>query len=424
MKHKIHFMKWFVWGCAAVFYLYEYFLRVAPSVMVDDLMKSFGVNAAAIGVLSAFYFYAYSPMQIPVGMLMDRYGARRLLTFSTFICGVGSLFFCFAPMILVADFGRLLIGMGSAFAFVGIVYVSSTWFPPSQLALLVGLGNSFGMIGAIGGQDLLSFLVDSIGWRLSMFILGGFGFILALIIYIGMKREPKGKKKKLPEAKNFKEVLTNLKFIAANRNSWINGILSLMFYATMSAFAGLWAVPFITKTYAVSKELAALAVSMNFFGWLLGGPLIGFYSDKIHSRRTFLFGAALLSLIALSLIIYMPPMPMALLFILFFLIGIFSSAQLLTFSISIEINPDNARGSAAAFTNFLVSAGGIFMAPLIGYLIDALSSGEMVDGVPVYTTTDFRYGLIVLPISLIITMILCFFLNETPYAKQPQVKAK
>ena len=416
MKKQYSWMGIFVWLCASVFYLYEYFLRVSPSVMVNELMQTFQVNAGAVGLLTALYFYAYSPMQIPVGMMMDRYGARRLLSFATLVCGLGSLLFAVAPNIFVAGVGRLLIGLGSAFAFVGLVYVSSHWFAPALLALLVGLGNSFGMVGAIAGEDLLSILVDSYGWRLSMFVLAIIGLVGALVIFLGVRGENKVEDHQ-PKVTTMKAVLGNLKLIAMNKHSWINGILSLMFYATMSAFAGLWGVPFIIKAYGISKVMAATIVSMNFVGWLFGGPLLGYFSDHIHNRRYFLMGSAFLALLTLSSVIYLPPMPIWLLYTTFFFVGVFSSAQILTFPISIEINPQEARGTAAAFTNFLIAAGGTFLAPLIGYILDSVWDGKMVGGVANYTVQDFRIALCILPISLILTIILAFFLNDSPYKK-------
>ncbi|MDX8431414.1 MAG: MFS transporter [Candidatus Algichlamydia australiensis] len=416
MAKRFTWMGIFVWSCASFFYLYEYFLRVSPSVMVKELMATFQVNAGAIGVLTAIYFYAYSPMQIPVGMLMDRYGARRLLSFAALTCGLGSLLFALAPNLVYAGVGRLLIGLGSSFAFVGIVYVSSHWFAPALLALLVGLGNSFGMIGAIAGEDLLSILVNEFGWRQSMFVLAIIGLIGTAIIFLGVRGESKAGHHE-PKATSLKAVFDNFKLIARNKHSWINGIMSLTFYATMSAFAGLWGIPFIVQAYGISKVLAATIVSMNFVGWLFGGPILGYFSDRIHNRRLFIIASAFLALLTLLAIIYLPPMPIWLLYTTFFFVGIFSSAQILTFPISIEINPEEAKGTAAAFTNFLVAAGGTFLAPLIGYLLDSTWNGKMVGGVPDYTVHDFRIALAILPIMLIATIVLTLFLDDRPYKK-------
>ena len=404
-------MRWFVWGIAAAFYLYEYFLRVSPTVMADDLMSSFNIQAGAFGLLTAAYFISYAPMQLPVGMLVDRFGARKLLTFATLVCGGGSLLFALAGQIWLAGAGRFFIGMGSAFAFVSIVYVSSHWFPPERMALLIALGNSCGMIGAIGGESLLAYLVDTFSWRPSMVALAVVGFLLALITYLGMRREgPRTEKQAAIVCDvSMKECL---KEVTKNRNSWINGFFSMTFYSTMTAFAGVWAVPFIHNTYGLSKELAAAAVSMNFIGWLIGGPFVGLFSDRIHHRKEFIMASALLALVTIGLIIYLPPMPTPLLYFLFFLIGVFSSAQLLNFSIAVEINSFCAKGTSAAFTNLITSMGGLAFPPLIGFVLDKVWSGKMLGNLPAYSAMEYRIALTCIPLALILAFILGFFLNE------------
>ena len=406
------FLRWFIWGIAATFYLYEYFLRVSPTVMADNLMKSFNVQAGAFGLLSAAYFISYAPMQIPVGMLMDRYGARKLLTFATVICGVGSLIFALSGYIWIADVGRLFIGAGSAFAFVSIVYVSSHWFPPQKVALLIGLGNSCGMLGAIGGEDLLAYLVETIGWRTSMVALAIVGFVLALVTYLTMRGGGAPQVEKGLTRKCSLTMKDCLKEVTHNRNSWINGFFAMTFYSTMTAFAGVWAVPFIHNTYDVTKVVAATIVSMNFIGWLIGGPLVGFFSDRIHHRKEFIMASAVLSLITICLILYLPPMQIPVLYFLFFLIGIFSSAQLLNFSIAVEINSFCAKGTSAAFTNFLTALGGLAFPPLIGFTLDRLWNGKMVNNLPSYSVTEYRIALTYIPLALIVAFVLGFFLDE------------
>src|SRR5690606_9072077 len=143
----------------------EYFLRVAPSVMITDLYKAYHIGAGVFGVISAAYLYAYAPMQLPVGVLMDRYGARKLLTLATLICGIGSILFGVAPTVWLSIVSRLMMGVGSAFAFIGMVYISSHWFHGKILALLIGAGNSIGMLGAVVGEGPLSQLVQTFSWR-------------------------------------------------------------------------------------------------------------------------------------------------------------------------------------------------------------------------------------------------------------------
>ena len=215
-------LKWVIWALAAFFYFYEYLLRVSPSVMVPELMENFHANAAEIGVLSAFYFYAYAPMQLPVGMLMDRFGARKLLTLASIVCGAGTIFFGVSQEISLAYLGRFLIGLGSSFAFVAMVFVCSHWFKPEKRAFLVGLANSIGMLGAVFGQGPLSLMVKVFHWRQTLHILGILGFALAILIFVLVRKSTKvTKESEKTQATKFFE---GLKVVTTNTRSWINAI--------------------------------------------------------------------------------------------------------------------------------------------------------------------------------------------------------
>jgi len=128
-----------MWGLAASTFLYAFLQRVSPSVMVEDLMRDFGVGAAVLGSLSAFYLYAYAGLQIPLGLLFDRFGVRRLMVASIAVSGAGSLIFAAAPAVEIAYLGRALIGAGAACSFVGALTVTALWLPPARFAMLAGL---------------------------------------------------------------------------------------------------------------------------------------------------------------------------------------------------------------------------------------------------------------------------------------------
>ena len=136
MKKRYHPLKWVIWTLAVVFYFYEYLIRVFPSVISDELMFAFNVNAVGLGTLSAFYLYAYAPMQIPVGFLMDRFGARKLLTGASIVCGVATLLFSFTENIYLADFYRILMGAGSAFGLLAWCIFPLTGFQVKNLPFL------------------------------------------------------------------------------------------------------------------------------------------------------------------------------------------------------------------------------------------------------------------------------------------------
>ena len=183
-------LPWCVWVLGALFYAYEYLLRVTPNAMATDLMRSFNLSAESLGGLAAFYYYAYTPMQLPVGILVDRYGPRRLLTFASLICAFGSYLFA-QDNLLLAQIGRFLVGLGSAFAFVGVLKLSANWFMPHRFALLSGLASSLGVVGAIFGVVLMTALVEVAGWLQTVIYSAEFGVFLAVIIFLIVRDQPK-----------------------------------------------------------------------------------------------------------------------------------------------------------------------------------------------------------------------------------------
>lgn len=418
MKETNNRLKWIIWTIVALFYFYEYLLRISPSVIVNDLMETFKIHASTVGILSAFFFYAYAPMQIPVGLLMDRYGAKLLLSIAAFISGLGAIFFAISPYLWVVQFGRLFIGIGASFSFVGMVFICSHWFPVKKRALLIGLANSIAMLGAMFGTGPLSLMVTSMGWRESMFIFGIIGFVFAFFLYYTMKKETLEKK----IGSSYASLKAELSLLCKNPYTWVNALVALLFYTTTSEFGGLWGITFLQKSFGLTKSVAAFAISMIFFGWLIGGPLIGHLSDKFKKRKPMILVNMFLTLGALLPLLYMNSLPLSLIYILLFLVGLFSSAELLNFTLSVEINPQKVKGSSVALTNFIVSLGGAFTQPLIGFLLDLNWKGTLQDSIRVYSIEDYRYSLTILPIFLIVGFCLSFFLKEKRHEDELTVK--
>jgi MFS family permease len=404
-------MRWIFWILAVIFYCYEYTLRVAPSVMVKNIMSDFSIDAGLFGGLIAFYLYAYAPMQLPAGILMDRFGARKLLTLALILCALGSIMFGLTGDLMIARLGRFLMGAGSAFAFVGLVYICSHWFSGKRMAFLVGFGNSLGMIGAVGGQGPLSFVVDSIGWRATYLWLGIIGFILAVLILF-IVRNRSNKQTQVKEVGSLKEVFKNFKIILKNPLTWLNSVIALLFYTTTVNFAGLWAVPFFQKAYGFNTALAGFAASTIYIGWIVGGPFIGYWSDRLGKRKPILLFFSLIALLAISAVIYIQDLPVLMIFGLLFIGGIALSAQLLTYTLSVELNISQAKGSAIAFTNFMVFLAGSIVQPLVGYLLDRHAHLSGVNAAELFSVADYHFALMVFPLSLALTFVLTLFFKE------------
>ena len=407
-------MKWAIWTLAGIFYFYEFFIRVAPSVMVPELMGTFGITATAVGMLSGFYFYVYAPLQLPVGVLTDRYGARRLLAIAALVAGLGTILFSVATEYWVAAMGRLMMGAGSSFGFVGMIYICSHWFPENKRGILIGLANAIGMLGAIMGEGPLRLGIDFFGWRITLGWLGGFGLLLAAVIYLFVRNDP-------PEMRKYDEkikrtspngLLKNLSIVASSGYTWLNAVASLFFYITTPGFASLWGIPFMHKVYGISIESAGFMVSMIFVGWAIGGPFLGLYSDRLKQKKTLLFVASLMGGCLLSGIILVPHLPIYLLYLLLLLVGCFSSGQLLNYSYSIDLNPHFAKGTAIAFTNFITIIGSALIQPFIGFLLDYFWIGEAAKGLRVYGAYEYRMAMLCFPISFFISAFLVLFLKK------------
>lgn len=421
MQKRAIARSWLIWSLAVLFLFYEFFIRVFPTAMVAELMSAFKVNAGRLGLLSAFYFYSYAPMQIPVGLLMDRFGARKLLTFASLICAIGAFAFSFSFDFSIAAVGRFLMGVGSAFGFVGMVYVCSHFFPQKKMAMLVGIGNSIGMLGAVGAEGPLSLFVGRFGWRIIVQFFGCIGLIIAFFIFLFIQREKQEDKNKQVKIAT-KHLISNLKTVCINRRSWLNGMIALLIYTTTGGFASLWGIPFLIQNYGMKKELAGFIVSMVFVGWIVGGPIIGILSDHIKRRKPMLILATILTLISIVPIIYIENLPVWVLFSLLFCVGFFSSGQLLSFSLAIEVNPYKAKGTSIALTNFIVAVGSSIIQPLVGIILDLNRGGLVKEGMPLYSAYNYKIALTTFPVTLVLALIALFFLKEGRHEHELSLK--
>jgi MFS family permease len=409
-------LPWLMCGLGALFYCYEYLLRMSPSVMTGDLMSTFNIDAGVLGNLIAYYYYIYTPMQLPVGVLMDRFGPRRLLVFACLLCVIGSFWFASATHASALGGSRLLTGLGSAFAFVGVMKLASTWLPENRFALAAGLTTTLGTIGGMVGDDLIAKLTVFHGWRHSILDFAYIGLVLALVIFLLMRDRPKHP---LPQVMpmmsrmTFKKLWPELKVLIKNPLIWVIGFVGFLTYLPASAFAELWGVPFLKTAYGLNREAAAHAVSFVFFGLAVGNPLIGWISDTIRQRRLpLLIGAAVAAVLGFILI-YVPNLSKTELYTVLFFFGVFSSVETLVFAIGREISPVDVSGTAIAFTNMLVMVGGVIFQPLIGILLDSRWNGVKLHNVPVYSLSNYHFALFAIPTGFVVAIVLMFFMPET-----------
>lgn len=395
---------WLIWFLSALFMCYKYAIEVSPSVMTGDFMSEFSLSGAQMGHLAASYFYAYLMLQIPGGMLLDRWGPRFVTGVAIVFCSLGALLLGLAPSLPFALFGRFLSGAGAAFAAMNCLKLIANWFPVKQFAMMAGLMMSVGMLGAVAGQAPLSHFITFLGWRQAMIVLAGVGAFLSLFFVLVVRDRAPHKQELdlLPEKMSLSK---HLKRILSNPQSWILSFYSGFAFAPVSAFGGLWGVPFLQKAYGMTESLAARGASFLFIGFALGAPLFGWISDRIKKRKPIMFWGTLLGGTSLCAVLYVPGLSIFLVFFLLFSFGFFISAFLLCFTMIKEIHTPLLAATAIGFMNAFDALFGAFSDPLTGKLLDLGWTGQVIEGARSFPLSAYHWSLSILIVYLLCSLV-------------------
>lgn len=413
-KKIASFLPVIVCTLAGLFYLYEFVLQVSPSVMTTELMRDLKLNAAGLGAVSAFYYYAYTPMQIPAGLLYDRFGPRILITIAILICASGAFFFGLTNNVAMASLGRFFMGIGSAFSFIGALVLVAHWFPPRYFALLAGIVQLMSSVGAIVGQAPLAKVVENFGWRHTIMCVSLIGIGLSALVWWIVRDRPDGQTTRAAQSNSNRGELKRLKHVCGKSQTWWLGLYSFTSWAPITAFAALWGVPYLVSLYGISTAQASSACSMIWLGIGLGSPFIGWVSDKLGRRCAPLSAASAIGIVALTSILYFSTLPLGVMYVFLFFLGVAATGQSLSFGLVKDMNPNSVVGTAIGFNNMTVVAGGALFQPLVGILLQMHWAGQTVSGAPVYTLSDYRVAMSILPVCYVVGLIVSlWFLKET-----------
>ncbi|MBS0185931.1 MAG: MFS transporter [Proteobacteria bacterium] len=410
-----------IWSIAAFFYGYEFFLRASPSVMQTQLQKDFMLDAEGLGFIVSLYYWAYASMQVPAGMLIDRFGPKNILTMAAVICAVSILAFGLATEPIVAGVSRFMIGFGSAFAIIGTFKLAGNWFPSSQFAFFAGFTLTFGTIGATLANTPLEILVNCVGWRMSLFILCGIGLLNAFALWFFVKDHPSSQKLEAVEhskkGENSGKVWKTFKGVILNPQSWYIGAFAAFIYIPITCFGELWGFPFIMKSCSYGGTKASFLISLIFIGITGGAPLFGWLSDSWKRRKIPLFIGTFGAFISISIAIYVPDLSFAFMAFLMIVLGVCLGSHMILFALIRENNPPNASAIASGFGNFVcMIVPGLFQY-LIGVSLDFLNKGSMKSAEKLYSLSSFKISLLFIPIGLVLAAICLAFSRET-YAQQ------
>jgi sugar phosphate permease len=407
MNQKPGFLPWLIWGLAALFVVFNYVQQVVPNIIADDLSQAFHATAGTLGNIAACYFYGYAILQIPVGLVVDRFGTRWPLVFAILAAGLGTLAFSQAHGSGGAQMARLIMGASAAFSFIGCLKLVQAWFPPSKFSTLAGMTNTAGMIGMAGGAPM-AVLVKAIGWRETVAWMGGAELMLAALVFAVVRDGPAPViSRAAPAAQS-----GGMSGVLANPQVWINAVYATSISLVYVAFGGLWGTSYIQKVYALDSVAAAGTGSLLFFGGIAGSLFFGWVSDYLGRRKPPMVLAGVGALASMACLLYLPGIPLLGFKLGLFLVGFFSSANIISYAVARDLYPKLA-GFSIGFLSTCYFAGSAASQPLVGMLLERSNAGSQTAGLASLTAGDYRFALSPLVGFMLVGLIAALLIKET-----------
>ncbi len=390
-------------------YTLSFFQRFAPASIAQDLALAFDTTAASLGVLAATYFYVYTLMQVPTGVLVDTLGPRRILLIGGVISFIGSLWFGLAPDLSQALVGRTLVGLGVSVTFIAMLKIIALSFEEHRFASLTGLGVFIGNIGSVLAGVPLAFAAAEIGWRAVFIAVAVASLVFGTLAWWMMRHSAAMAGTRVDRS----VVMGGLWSVLRNRQTWAPALTNLGLAGSYFTFAGLWAMPYLTQVHGYSRNIAATHLSLMYAGFAVGCLTLGIISDRLRQRKTILISAAVVYCSIWCVWWWGGALPVAATMALCALMGFSTAGFSLTWACAKEVNPPQLAGMSTSIANVGGFFGAAVMQPLVGWLMDRVWAGTMANGVRAYSLADFRFGLSVVIALAFFGLLAAFFVRET-----------
>ncbi len=418
---KFQRVRWTIFAILVVSYISVFFHRMAPGVVSADLMVSFNTSAAALGSLAAMYYYIYTAMQLPAGVLADTLGNRVSITLGNIVAGLGSILFGLAETLSMASVGRFLVGLGVSVIFVGLMKSNTVWFRERIYGIVSGMTLLIGNLGSVMAAGPLAYLLGFWSWREIFVAIGIFSLFLALLSLLFVRNRPEeagfpSLREMVGEAAHAEREQHwwhDIKDIWRNRLIWPGFWFNFGMAGGLFAFAGLWAIPLLSDLHGLTTAEASTYTTITLFSMALSTLALGWLSDWLGRRKPLAVASATLYLIAWLVLIYSPWQPGAVAMGLFALLGLSGGGFVLTYACAKEVALPALSGMAISLVNTGLFLGAAIMQPLFGWVLDLSWRGESVGGVNVYSAAGYHNAMLLMAGFAVVALVASVRLRET-----------
>ena len=400
---------WLFWLAAALLFGYGHLTRVAPGGMVDALMRDFAVGATMLGNISAMYWYAYSIFQIPGGFLLDRFGPARIIAMSALLCTLGGLLFAYAPSVEAANAGRFITGAGGAALYACCVKIAHASFDSKRFALLGGATILIGMFGAALGQAPIAALIEIDGWRPVMFWVALAALPLGALVFLG-RRTPK-KTETGQATLRSRELFGLMRDVARLRQYWVITLFAMTIAGPAISFP-VWGIAYYMQVLNYARAEAAIFTTVALLGWAVGSLSAGWLPGRMQRRKIVAVALAMMGLLGWSLFVVFPGLPEAVHYILMLLIGLAAGGIVVSFILIADICPPSTVGTATGISNTVVMLLSAAMLLVMGYVLDLLWTGDIVDGVRIYSPFAYQMAYLIMPAASFVALLAALAIRE------------
>ena len=368
--------RWFIFLITSSNFFLSQFYRASNAVIANDLIVDLSLDTKGLGTISAAFFYAFALTQIPISILLDRIGPRRMMTGLSLLGIAGAFIFASAHSMGTGLLGRILLGVGMACNLMGTLKLLTVWFKPGTFATLSGAIFSIGTVGNMAATTPMVFLVNAVGWRHSFVIIAVVNLFLVLGLYVVVRDKPTGKSftDSGETAQNIQSAFSGLRLLFRKKDYWIISIGSFASYGIYGSFQTLWAGPYLTQVMGLSALNAGHLIFLMNVGAILGPPVWGGLSDRFFKTRKWIVTYGLVVFFLIVLLFAGLPIGtgFAVLALMFVSFGFFRATGALMYVHIKESMPLSMAGTAMTGINFFTMIGPAFFLQGLGILMQSL----------------------------------------------------